>query len=410
MKAGPAADGASTTLNLTDSIEGGDGVDTLTIKVDDAVAAGAFQAATIKNVEVIKIQDLSDANNGSYDLASVTGETKVLTSGSADTAITFTNIDKAAIGVESQNTVSTGATFTFKDSAFAATGTLDVDVNNAGSVTGGFVSTITVGQASGADSAANAVTINATGANNVVLAAGGNAIAAANGIKTLTVTGAGSLTLGATSALVGTTLAADLTKLDASANTGGVTASVSKTTVVVVGGAGNDKITVLTNTLTSGADVNLGAGDDQLLSSGGGAVDANAKVDGGAGTDTVANGLITVANGGIFKNFEKIALSTGSSTTDVELLTGSTISGLLVNTGDITSVVAQNVATGATVEVTAADTSQTGTATIAIKGAAANTADTANVSFNGAAQSATPSAYNIAAGTLTVANVETINI
>lgn len=88
----------------------------------------------------------------------------------------------------------------------------------------------------------------------------------------------------------------------------------------MTGGSGNDVITVLTNTLTSGAKIDLGAGNDQLLTSGGGKVDANVVIDGGAGTDTVANGLITVANGSVFKNFEKIALSTAATTTDAELL------------------------------------------------------------------------------------------
>lgn len=404
MTAAPAFD-ASSTLNLADAINGGAGTDTLTIKVDDSLGAGALPAASISNVEIIKIQDLSNTNNGTYDLTSVSGETKVISSGSADTVLTITGLDKAAIGVENQNTAASGVTFTFKDSAFQATGTLEVDVNNAGAVTGALLNTITVGQATNAAAAANAVTINATGVNNIKLAQGTNAIAAANGIKTLTVTGAGSVALDATSALVATTLAADLTKIDASANTGGLTASVSKTTVNVTGGSGNDVITVLTNTLTSGAKINLGAGNDQLLTSGGGKVDANVVIDGGAGTDTVANGLITVANGGIFKNFEKIALST-AVTTDVELLTGSTISALLIN-GNAAATV-QNVASGTTIDVTS--TTGASDVTVSVKGATASTTDSLKVNFDGAAQASTPSATNIKFGNLVADKVETINI
>lgn len=403
-----SATGGESTLNLADVVDGGAGTDTLKLIVSGAVNMAASE---IKNVENFEIKDLTGGNTHSF--ANVTGEAQVLVVSSTG-ATTVTNLDKAAVGVKDITGAAATQTFTFKDSAFASTGKLDVVVSNAGNKVTGAAQTITIGTASAGTGAADGVNIAATGSNNIILSGtAANNIGSAAGIKTLTVTGSGSVTVGATSALAAaagagaSSLASNLTTVDASANTGGLTINLNKTTVKVTGGSGADKITV-DGAMTSGAQFNLGAGDDQLLK-GAGSLDANVVVDAGAGTDIIDNGLITVANGGIFKNFEKIGLST-AGTTDIDLLTGSTITGLVVNTADVVGVTVQNVATNSTIEVTAVDASQTGTLTAAVKGAAASTTDVMNISFNGAAQAATPAAYNIAGGTMTLANVETINV
>ena len=415
VKAGPAIDGTASTLTLADTINGGGGIDTLKISVDNSVAAGILAAAEIINVENIYIKqlDATGGNTGTYSLVNVTGETKVIDNGSVGNT-TFTNIDKAAVGAQDITGAAASHTFVFKDSAFASTAALSVDVSNVGNKVTAAAQTIVVSQTT-APGAANGVSIAATGSNSIILSgAGANNIGTAAGIKTLTVTGSGSLKIDATSSLAAAAganannLAANLTTVDLAGNSGGVTMQVNKATVKVTGGTGNDAISI-GGAMTSGATFNLGDGNDKLLKAAGGSIDANVVVDGGAGSDTIDNGLITVANGGVFKNFEKIALST-AGTTDVDLLTGSTITGLLINTGDVTGVVAQNVATNSTIEVTAVDASQTGTLTLAVKGAGASTTDVISFSFNGAAQAATPAAYNIAAGTVTIANVETINV
>lgn len=403
-----SATAGESTLNLADVVDGGAGTDTLKLIVSGAVNMAASE---IKNVENFEIKDLTGGNTHSF--ANVTGEAQVLVVSSTG-ATTVTNLDKAAVGVKDITGAAANQTFTFKDSAFASTGKLDVVVSNAGNKVTGAAQTITIGTASAGTGAADGVNIAATGSNNIILSGtAANNIGSAAGIKTLTVTGSGSVTVGATSALAAaagagaSSLASNLTTVDASANTGGLTINLNKTTVKVTGGSGADKITV-DGAMTSGAQFNLGAGDDQLLK-GAGSLDANVVVDAGAGTDIIDNGLITVANGGIFKNFEKIGLST-AGTTDIDLLTGSTITGLVVNTADVAGVTVQNVATNSTIEVTAVDANQTGTLTAAVKGAAASTTDVMNISFNGAAQAATPAAYNIAGGTMTLANVETINV
>ncbi len=385
------------TLTLADSIDGGAGVDTLTVT---STGATQLPASEIKNVENIFIKDLTGGRT--HDFAGVTGEAQVVVTGSTGNT-TITGLDKAVIGVQGMTAVGT-QTFTFKDSAFASTAALDILVDGAGNTVGNVLQTITVGQATGAAAAANAVTIAATGSSNILLAKGANAIAAANGIKTLTVTGAGKVSIDAASALVATTLRADLTTVDAATNTGGLTMQVDKSTVAVTGGTGADVISV-GGAMTSGAKFNLGAGNDQLLKAAGGSIDANVVVDGGAGTDTISNGLITVANGAIFKNFEKIALS-DAVTTDVELLTGSTVTSLLIN-GNAAAVV-QNVKSATQIDVTS--TTGASDVTVSVKGAAASTTDTLTVNFDGAAQAATPAAANITAGNLVADKVEGITI
>ena len=407
-----SATAGESTLNLADVVDGGAGTDTLKLIVSGAIN---MPATEIKNIENFEIKDLTGGNTHSF--ANVAGEAQVLVASSTGNT-TVTNLDKASVGVKDITGAAANQIFSFKDSAFASTATLNVVLENAGNKVTGAAQTIKVGTASAAG-AADGVSIAATGSNNVILdgatgLVGAAAIGTAAGIKTLTVTGAGSVTIGATTSLAAAAaadannLAANLTTVNASANSGGVTMQVNKTTVAVTGGSGADVISV-GGAMTSGAKFNLGAGNDQLLKAVGGSLDANVVVDAGDGVDVVDNGLITVANGGIFKNFEKIALTT-ASTTDIDLLTGSTITGLLVNTGDVVGVVAQNVATNSTIEVTAVDATQTGTLTAAVKGAAASTTDVVNISFNGAAQAATPAAYNIAGGTMTLANVETINV
>ena len=390
------------TMTLADVIDGGAGTDTFKLISSGATA---MAGAEIKNVENFEIKDLTGGRTHSF--ANVTGEAQVLVVASTGNT-TVTNLDKAAVGVKDITGVAATQTFTFKDTAFANSAALDVVVENAGNKVSGAQQTITVSQ-TGAAGAANGVNIAATGVNNIILAGtAANAIGTAAGIKAMTVTGAGSVIIDATSSLsnvVGTgTLADNLATVNASANTGGVTMQVNKTTVKVTGGSGNDVISV-GGAMTKGAEFNLGAGNDQLLKVGAGAIDANVVVDAGAGIDTIDNGLITVANGGVFKNFEKIALGS-AVTTDVELLTGSTISSLLVNAN--AAAVVQNVASGTTIDVTS--TTGASDVTVGVKGAAASTTDKLTVNFDGAAQAATPAAANIKAGNLVAAKVEAIDV
>lgn len=395
-----SATAGESTMTLADVIDGGAGTDTFKL-----ISSGATQmaGAEIKNVENFEIKDLTGGRTHSF--ANVTGEQQVLIVASNGNT-TVTNLDKAAVGVKDITGVAATQEFTFKDTAFSNTAAVDVVLENAGNKVTAARQTLKIGTAA-TDGVANELKIAATGSNFVTFAQGFTAdVSTTTGLKTLTITGAGSVDIAATSTLASnsSTLAANLTTVNASANTGGVTLQVNKTTVKVTGGSGADVISV-GGAMTKGAEFNLGAGNDQLLKVGAGAIDANVVVDAGAGVDTIDNGLITVANGGVFKNFEKIALST-AVTTDVELLTGSTISALLIN-GNAAATV-QNVASGSTIDVTS--TTGASDVTVGVKGAAASTTDKLTVNFDGAAQAATPSAANITAGNLVAAKVETIDV
>jgi hypothetical protein len=393
-----SATAGESTLTLADAIDGAGGTDTLKILVSGTINLPSSQ---ITNVENIVIKDLSGGNT--HSLANVSGEQSVILEGSTGNT-TITNLDKAVIGLKDMTGAAATQTFIFKDTAFANTATLEISLENAGNKVTAQRQTIDI-QTTSASGAANAVSIAATGNNYVTFSAStANDVAAAGGVKTLTVTGSGALDIDSASDVGGGALKTNLTTVNLSGNSGGVTMQVDKTTVVVTGGSGADKITI-GGAMTKGASFNLGAGNDQLLVAAGGSVDANVVIDAGDGIDTVSNGLITVANGSIFKNFEKIAIDS-ATTTDVELLTGSTISSLLIN-GNVSATV-QNVASGSTIDVTS--TTAAGTITVGVKNATASTSDSLKINFDGAAQAATPAAANIKAGTVVANGVESLNI
>lgn len=407
-EAAAAATGSS--VNASDLLAGGTGTDTLNLIVSGANSAAALVQVlpVMSGVEVVSVKNLSSgtAAGVTINAAAATGITAVANDSSTAT-VAFTGVaSNAAINVTNSRAATA---VTYNDTVFASGGTLAVNVSGAGSAAG--AETITVGAAATAGTA-TAVTINATGANIVTLAQGANAIAGANGIKTLTVTGTGTLNLGAASQLTAaTTLAADLTKLDASANTGGVTATVTNAKVVVTGGAGADVITV-NGAEVAGASITLGAGNDKVLFGTGGSMSSAVVVDGGAGVDTIAAALITAGNGAIFKNFEKVDVAgLTAAGLDLALLTGSTISGLTMSAIGAASATVTGVATGSVLEVTGAIGGVNAIVdTFTVTGAVANTADVFGITFNGDAVATVPAAANQNAGTIAVANVETINI
>lgn len=257
------ASGITDTLNTSDVINGGNGSDTLLITTNGA-DAGAFPVATITGIETVSIQETGGVA-GSYDLNSVFNETTVINNKSSDD-VNFTNIATGAkLVVAGDGTSVNGNTiFTMSSSI----DTIDLTFN--GGVTGGNVTRNATGAA--------AITINSTGAANVVdtldldtakaltaltinastsLTATLAADYAAN--STLTVTGAG-----AKVDLSGAALSAAISNVNASALTGSVLLQVNQADKIVdtkfIGGTGNDtldigKVKYNSTTLTAnGAD------------------------------------------------------------------------------------------------------------------------------------------------------------
>lgn len=219
------------TFNTGDSIDGAGGNDTLKL-ISAAAGGGAITAASIKNVETIEVQALA-ANT--INLSNATG-VKNLASANGNSSTTFTSVQEMA----------------------------DISLTN---TTGG---TVTVGYAAGlvaglAD-AQNVSVNNATGTVNVagietfnIEATGANALSLTNDGNTVNVSGSGSLALGGT---------LSVTTLNASANSGGVSATIGAGNVAVTGSSGNDTFTFGSG-LTIDDTVNGGGGFDTVRVNGG---------------------------------------------------------------------------------------------------------------------------------------------
>lgn len=261
------------------------------------------------------------------------------------------------------------------------------------------------------DANATSVAVNTTGSSNIALTA-----AAAT---TATVTGSAATTLD----LTGST---KLTSLDASATTGNLTVTGAAATLTTMKGgsavdtitlgnakytvdtgAGNDVVT-LGAAIVAGSVINLGAGNDSLLVSGGSVAasttTATTIIDGGDGSDTISASLINAGNAAQFRNFEALDMS-ATANLDVQLITGSTIAGVTLF-GGAGGATLSNVA--ANVGLTVAGVN-TGISTIGVVNASA-TDNSFNIGFSGAAADAAPTVANVDAGTIVLNGIETVNI
>lgn len=374
-----------------------------------ATKADAITSVSVKGGGVVNIDNTGGAagtttSTGttlkSVTLDGVAGATAAI-KGAAVETVTVKN-QKTALATTVTNGTSTALT---------------VNVDAAGyDATGAAVAGVTVA----AGAAATTINLNAVSKSNVAVSG-----AAAT---TLNITGAGALTL---SAPITTA-----TKIDGSAATGDLTlGALNAATVNVSTGSGKDSLTLaatakatvatgagddavtLNSALFEGSTINLGAGNDKLLVGATGSVKASTAtavttIDAGDGIDTLAASLINAANAAQFKNFENIDVSSATATAlDVELMTGSTITGLTL-TGGTGGATVNNVAAGVGLTVSGVNDGTVGSTTIGVKGAATNTADTFAITFAGtAASTATalaPSAVD--ADKVVVANVETINV
>lgn len=407
------------TLTAADVIDGGAGTDSLKLTVE-GTGAGALPNASISNVEQFFIRDVATAAS-SYDFGTIQGEQQVW----ADTAtngVTFSNLGAGTtVGLKGNNVLTNlgNVSFSMATATDAVSIAIDGGVKD-GTAGGGTLPTIT----NAAGGAATAATISSTGAANTV---GAITLAAAgtNTVKTLTV----NATTDLTAALVANDFAADAklvvtgagkvnlganfdgNTIDASANSGGLTISTTTgVTKSVIGSSAADTVT-LVGSLTSTGSINLGAGNDKLLAGGLAAIAGTNVIDGGDGVDSISASLINAANAAAIKNFELLDISAATATPlDVELVTGSTITGLTLS-GDAAGVATvSNVAAG--VGLTIAGTN-TGAKTINLKGAATNAADSFAITFDGAkVAGAAATAPNVTAvgGGITLDNVETVSI
>lgn len=385
-----AADG---TLNAGDSVDGGAGNDTLEVYTDDTLAG------TFTNIENLVVAGTAAAD--SYDLSSfsksftlkaddntkvtnVAGQ-KLVMDGVGTKALTVEMAaDHASVELVSQNRTGDN-TFTLDkgDALKSVSLTLDEDasfVNFNGSKASS-IETLAV----------KAVESSTTDVATVKL----NSL---TGLKDITVTGDASVTLSAVD------VATKLETLDASNTTGGVTVNGKLAdTAAFTGGAGND--TIILDASTKAHD--MGAGDDMVVLYGK-SLGTGGSVDGGDGVDTLVMSAtnavaMTAENFKAFTNFEVLGLNGGKGTINLDsfgdinhVAIAQALGGaVIIENMDSNGTLEFNAAAGQNITVKVTDAEKEG-----------NITDVLNVKL-----SAAGGIHNAVPGkTLTVANVETINI
>lgn len=303
------------TLNAADSIDGGAGTDTLNVTVSGGFSADVINGASIKNIEILNVRNVSGDNTVAVNAQNVPGATQIWSDRStADLEVTKLATGATA-GVRGNGVVQNGdltvgyATATAAATLAFAGGTKAGTATTTGTAASEDAAAFSVGLNGGA----TAATISSTGAANSVnsinldLDAGGatvksltinadsdftvagadfsltTATAATTWISglatdaTIDVNGAGKVSLG--------TVEANVKEINAADNTGGVTvAGGFQATDKFVGGAGNDTLTAGAALTTGSADAGAGAGDRLVV------------------TDDAV--LATAALAGRFSNFE----------------------------------------------------------------------------------------------------------
>lgn len=230
-------------LTAADTIDGGAG--TNTVSVTAAVAANVV----LKNIQTLSLAATS-GTNVAVDLsqANLAAITTVSNSSTGTPALTNATPGVHTLSVSGAGGIAYGLKSTLDTVADAVTinlGSGSTDGADRGTVTLNYIETANVASL-GASAATTANTVNITDATTT-----GN-------VQTINVTGARDLTL--TSAVNGTELL-----VDASKATGALTYTLeASTAVTVLGGSGNDSITVAVAELTTDDSVVGGAGNDTL--------------------------------------------------------------------------------------------------------------------------------------------------
>jgi hypothetical protein len=362
-------DGATSTYQLGDQVDGKGGTDIFEISIATNPAGAA--KADVVNVENFFIRDLAGSD---FNAATITGAEQFWTNSSTNN-LTVSNIqNNTALGV--QNTAS-NLTATYKDGTFAAGSTFTIAANVAGNQTTKAPSVVTAGHVvtagAGTDLTMNVLAVGGT--NYIQFADGGNKLGT---FKTLDIDGKGSVTLTAAGAEFNM-----LETVDATGNTGGVNVNL---------GANNKDVTVT-----------CGSGNDRFVIPNFNGTD---KVDGGAGKDTLS---ITLANAIAFAkaapvtNVEVLEVTgaTGAATTlnmDYFGVSNVTIDGAIGHAFTVT-----NLANNGTVQVNA-DSTAAVDLTLDVKGAIAGPDDVLTITTDKTGADLKTSAVTIKAG-----GVETIN-
>lgn len=288
------------TLTSVDVLDGAGGNDSLVAEM-----TGSTIAPTVKNIEAVEIIG-GGAAASTFNMVNVSESPTVLVRNSSQT-VTIDSFSGDSVTMRDQ-----AADLTINVTNTSAVGANTFTLNLSGAQsddTGG--SDVALVQMAGADtSGIETVVVDSGGSNANFL----DSLTSVNGadtstIATLNVTGAQALT-------ITTGLNTSVKTLDASATTGGVTASfATTTTATLTGGAGNDALTL---TASAGdVSVTAGEGNDVVALTGGSFTTAD-SIDGGAGTadrlDVIAaDAEAIVATLTNTTNFEQLSLNTAGT-------------------------------------------------------------------------------------------------
>lgn len=291
----------TSTLNATDIINGGDGIDTL--KLDMSSSFSGFTTGSMKDVETLSVTNKTDSTR-TFDATGVTGLTTIDVEANK-AGFTVTNL--AAVGqtvnlsgANAAATVTVG--YATADVTKASTDALNVNLNDAGA------------------SASAALAIRAVGIETLNLGSGGttaNFVDAAVGSATkIVVTGTNALTFAGVDATLKT--------FDASAASGKITADLRGSTAVttVTTGSADDSVTV-GDMASARSSFTGGAGADLLTFRGT-----------SAGTyQPVITGFETVALRSLAAGTTLVDLSKSADVTSIRLTDSITTGGTLQTSG-----------------------------------------------------------------------------
>ena len=374
--------GTGQTISAADVVNGGAGTDTLTIAYD--TLGDVLAGAVISNIEVINLRSfVAPAGVVNITMAEQAGVNSFVLSGTNAGTIGLSSlinneVVNFAAGTVQGGTVTTGYTSASTAAAVVYNGGTQGALTVTG--TGLLTQTLTSSTAAttiGTLTLSNTETTLAITANTNLTT--GQIVDTA--LKTITVTGAGAVNIGASA------LPTSVTSVNASALTGSLTVTSGANTTSITGGSGDDRVTI-------GSLVYDGTG----------------KLDGGTGgTDTLV--ITDVATATVFTTAAKAnitgfdvleASSAQTRAIDFEAVTG--LSGF--NAATATELVVSNL--GAATAVTVIG-NQTTNLTLNVKGATApGTSDTLTVTLDKAGASAVDSIVTV--GNLTSDGLEILNI
>jgi len=358
-----------TTLNPGDNLDGGAGVDTLSVSISGThTAALTTTAFTLSNIERLLVSNFeTSTDTDTLDLSSSTGLTTVGLSASSATGDTLFSNTRNIVGA----VMAGGGDLTITYASTLLTGTTDavnLKLSGAGTATATPAAFETWNGAS--TGVAETLNISTDTASNWL------SISANNDHKTITVSGDKNLS-------ITNTLDTTVTKVDASAFTGNLTVTLGVSKINLTGGSGNDTIN-LAATLTV---------DD--------------TIDGGAGSDTVSltdPTTLTGTTGARLTNFETLSTATGSATAySASAIAGITKVVAAHNTDDTVSFSGLSPSTALQITSALAGSNDNVSASLSTN----TTSDSISVTIG--ATTAT-SGTGSAAGTVTLDNYETVNI